>query len=609
MTTMLNLGCGACFHPDWVNVDFKSSSPLVYAHDLRGGVPARDASCDVVYHSHLLEHFDKADAEAFLKDCLRTLKPGGVLRLAVPDLETLARGYLHSLADAADGDTHARAMDALSAAGGTRRSAYDAPSLTRLLERCGFREIRSVAAHESAIPDFFGYLLDVEADGAVRKPDSLFMEARRPAEVKLRPRPLKVVHLCESNRGGAGNAASRLHAALLARGVDSHMYSVFRGGTDRNTHSVPCDGALPDSADGRAWVSPLRAVYRRTLDKVYERHPGRPEGLELFSSPTCRSVLHTLAHLRDADIVHFHWIPGMVDFERDLGFLAGRRIVWTLHDMNPFTGGCHYAFDCERYVRGCGACWQLGSRAADESAHNLEIKRQAYARLDITPVALCSWMADCVAKSAVLGGRDCPVIPNSLPTDVFRPLDRDAERERLGIPRGARVVLFGADSVTLPRKGFFLLREALAGLRDSGKAGDVALAVFGNAADLPDLGLPLISFGHLSDPGQIALAYNLADVFVVPSTLDNLPNTVLESMACGTPVAAFAVGGLPDMVEHKATGWLARAGDVDDLGRGIRFLLDEAPAARRRLCRAAALERWAPPVQAERYMELYGLSE
>ncbi|WP_461209882.1 glycosyltransferase [Desulfocurvus sp. DL9XJH121] len=670
---MLNLGCGQRFHPDWVNVDFSSPGPEVYAHDLAEGVPFRDASFDVVYHSHLLEHFNKDDAGAFLRDCFRVLRPGGVLRVAVPDLESLARSYLHCLDEAGKGDESAQArhewsiielvdqgtrhgpggymknwwrdptprasdfiierlgaearegMKALAASPGqpyvpprdplavgrfrlggeVHQWMYDRLSLGRLLEACGFREVRTVAAHESAIPDFASYLLDEEEDGSVRKPDSLFLEAVRPKAAKgPRVRPLKVVHLCESNLGGAGNAASRLHQSLLGQGVDSHMYSLHLG-ADVNAHRVPCDGVLPASDDGRVWTSPLHGLFWKNLNQVYRRHPGRPEGLELFSSPRCRSVLRTLPHLRDADVINFHWIPGMVDFERDLEFLSGRTIVWTMHDMNPFTGGCHYAFECERYTRGCGACWQLGSDAADESSQFLEIKRQAYARLNITPVTPSRWLGVCVDKSAVLGGRGCRVIPYSLPTDVFKPLDRGAEREALGIPKGARVVLFGADSVTLPRKGFSLLQGALAALRGSGKAGDLVLAVFGGGEDLPDLGLPTLRFGRLSDPSQIARAYNLADVFVVPSTADNLPNTVLESLACGTPVAGFDVGGLPDMVDHKATGWLAPLGDVVGLAQGVRHILDNATQAQRRLCRATTLEHWAMPVQAGRYIELY----
>ena len=246
---LLNLGCGRSHHPDWVNVDVSSDAPDVLVHDLSTGIPFRDASFDVIYHSHLLEHLEPADAERFLSECLRVLAPGGILRVAVPDLEGIARSYLRCLEAAAAGDDEAvarhewsvvelvdqmvrhvsggrmlqwwrqeevraadyilerlgaEARDAIAAvrrhpvspgepvrdplavgrfrlSGEVHQWMYDVLSLSRLLVRAGFDSVARQSAHASDIPGFGDYLLDVEADGAVRKPDSLFLEARKPA--------------------------------------------------------------------------------------------------------------------------------------------------------------------------------------------------------------------------------------------------------------------------------------------------------------------------------------------------------------------------------------------------------------------------------------------
>ena len=249
---LLNLGCGACHHPAWVNVDFRQTGPGVMAHDLSRGVPFPDASFDAVYHSHLLEHFHASTAPLFLAECWRVLKPGGILRVAVPDLEAMARMYVKRLDKALAGDPAAEAqydwlmlemldqmtrvfpggrmfryflqnpmpaesfvlaragaeardtvarlrhpanaadvrsipeiderelspadIGAFRASGEVHQWMYDRFSLGRLMRGAGFEEVRVVRADESGIPGFAGYGLDVEADGRVRKPDSLFME-------------------------------------------------------------------------------------------------------------------------------------------------------------------------------------------------------------------------------------------------------------------------------------------------------------------------------------------------------------------------------------------------------------------------------------------------
>jgi len=356
----------------------------------------------------------------------------------------------------------------------------------------------------------------------------------------------------------------------------------------------------------RIWRKPLSrndAMFRHWR-KQLAAYPRRPQGLEIFTDAQAPWDLSALPEVREAEAFHLHWVAGLVDWPRAAAALSGRRVYWTLHDMNPFTGGCHYAAGCTRWRQGCGRCPQLGSDDPDDlSARVWRAKRDAFSGLDLRLVSPSRWLAGCVAESSLLGGVPIQVIPNGVPVDVFRPSPRAAARRALGIPEQGRVLLFGADYDTR-RKGFAQLLEALA-LLPPALQGQVTLASFGGLPAAPPGRFRTVELGSIGDEARLALAYSAADAFVLPSQEDNLPNTVLEAGACGTPVAGFAVGGVPDMVT-EATGRLAPAGDAAGLARAIQALLleaaghDFAPACRERVERDFSVE-----LQAERLVRLY----
>jgi glycosyltransferase involved in cell wall biosynthesis len=316
-----------------------------------------------------------------------------------------------------------------------------------------------------------------------------------------------------------------------------------------------------------------------------------------------------LPQLPQSDVITLHWVAGLLDYESFFaGVPAQTPVVWRLADMNALTGGCHYDEGCGRYASGCGACPQLGSRDPEDLTNRIWRRKQhAYrqappGRLQI--VALNRWMAEEVRRSPLLG--DCPVtiIPNGLDTDAFAPRDKAAARDVLGIPRHGRVVMFAADSVTNRRKGFALLAEALAGLKN---VDNLALISVGRGKPAISLDCPHIHLGHVSQDRLLAMIYSAADLFVAPALQDNLPNTVIESLACGTPVVGFDVGGVPDLVCHGETGLLAPVGDVVALRQAIGALLEDegrrnAMSVR---CRERALAEHASAVQVRRYMGLY----
>jgi glycosyltransferase involved in cell wall biosynthesis len=280
-------------------------------------------------------------------------------------------------------------------------------------------------------------------------------------------------------------------------------------------------------------------------------------------------------------------------------------LVWTLHDMWPFTGGCHYAGNCEKYKEGCNQCPQLNSKFKyDLSYFGFKKKQREYSKVDLNIVVLCKWMEQCVKDSILLSGSNMTRIPNGLDTDIFKPIQKDIARDILDIPKEKKVVLFGAmNSTSDKRKGFVYLKEALEILSKKNK--DFMLVVFGASHDKDIESLPFETkfLGSLGDDQTLALAYSSANVFVAPSTEDNLPNTILESFACGTQCVSFDIGGFPDMIDHKVNGYLAKHFDTKDLANGIEYCLNNNGLGTKG--RDKVMKEYTLEVQAKRYKKFY----
>lgn len=264
-------------------------------------------------------------------------------------------------------------------------------------------------------------------------------------------------------------------------------------------------------------------------------------------------------------MVNLHWVAGLVDVPDMAAQLAGKRLVWTLHDQNPFTGGCHYAGDCRRFETGCGRCPQLGfDRDDDLATRQFRIKAEAYARLSLRLVAPSRWLADECAASALLGRFPATAIPYGVPTDVFGPSDTTGLRRSLGLAPDDFALFFGAHAHTA-RKGLRPLQDYLARLPATMVGRRLVAVAAGAPTDALPSAVPLIMRGYLADPRDMAGCFGLAGLHVMPSLMDNLPNTMLDSLTCGAPVAGFRVGGVPEGIVHGENGWLAAPGDVDGL--------------------------------------------
>ena len=278
----------------------------------------------------------------------------------------------------------------------------------------------------------------------------------------------------------------------------------------------------------------------------------------------------------NSDVVNLHWIgDGFVAAEALSEF--NKPIVWTLHDMSAFTGGCCYSQECDRYTKSCGNCLILGhNKSWDLSRWVWQRKAKARQNLQLTVVTPSQWLADSANSSSLFKNSDIRVIPNGLDTGTYKPCDRQTARNILNLPQERQLILFGALNSTNKRKGFSLLMQALKQLSNYENSPNWELIVLGASQPKEKLDIDLKTryIGTLSDDISLALIYAAADVFVAHSVQDNLPNAVMEALACGTPCVAFQIGGMPDLIEHKQNGYLTHPFATENLGQGIAWVLE-----------------------------------
>ncbi|HEX6958881.1 MAG TPA: glycosyltransferase family 4 protein [Ferrovibrio sp.] len=375
---------------------------------------------------------------------------------------------------------------------------------------------------------------------------------------------IRVLHVSPTDGdGGAAVGAYNLHKAVQQAGIDSTMLVLRKYGRD------------PSVVTRRGTQKALLDSLRDPLDRLplqfyrWEPHNWWSVGWLPFD------IKATVDRLRP-DIVHFHWAGRGAVPIRTIARLQDYPLVWTLRDMWPLTGGCHYAGECSRYTSGCGSCPQLGSRSDfDISRWQWRRKHRYWRDAAITFVPLSNWMAACARQSPLTFKNEITVIPNGVNVDRFKPLDQAMARAVWGLPMDRKVVLFGAlHGVKDPRKGFGYLAKALRLLMAQGWEDRLIAVAFGGEGGDDQLGFPIRYVGRLHDDVSIALLYACADVMVVPSIYENAAKTALEAMSCGTPVAAFANTGQVDIVDHKINGYLAENLSADDLARGIAWCLE-----------------------------------
>ena len=417
--------------------------------------------------------------------------------------------------------------------------------------------------------------------------------------------PFRVYHFAASVFGGAAIAARRFFDSL----ADQPMESLFFAG-DADPEADPSRYKLYRPNLRNDLVSRLKYRSMRKKFLALERAlPGRPEGMEQFHQsqhyiPTALPADHPMP-----DIVHLHWVSGMHDVPSFSASVPDSvPIVWTLHDMHSFTGGCHYAWECERYLGECGPCPQLNSyKNGKAAAINQRVKRKAFANKKIHLAADSHWLANEAGNSTAFeNASSVRAIHYGLNFEVFKPVDKAEARAKFNLPNDVPVLAFGADSVDNKRKGLTELLEAINLLPN---ADAVHCIVFGRASEeLRQQSKANLHFtGFVSSPAEQCAIYSAADVFVIPSLYEAFGQTSLEAMACETPVVGFNTGGIPDMVKPKETGLLAPRGDVQTLAEQISWMLNhpEEATAMGKQARAFAIENFHLDLQFRRYMMLY----
>ncbi|MGI0483690.1 glycosyltransferase family 4 protein [Geminocystis sp. CENA526] len=409
---------------------------------------------------------------------------------------------------------------------------------------------------------------------------------------------MKVLNINTSDiLGGASRAVYRLHQGLKLIDVNSQMFVQSKSSDD---FTVSGNKTKLEKAFGK--VKPTLDTFPLNFYKEREK--------TVFSTQWLPSNIHTRINQLNPDVVNLHWIcGGFIPIET----LAKIKVplVWTLHDMWAFTGGCHYAGDCEGYLNNCGNCPQLNSNQSwDLSRWIWQRKSKSWNSVKLTIVTPSQWLADCAKKSSLFKNYRVEVIPYGLDINIYKPIDKQFARNLLNLPQDKKLILFGAMSGTSnQRKGFQFLSPALEKLALKNHTNDFELVVFGASQPAQDPNLPFKTnyLGRLNDDVSIALLYSAVDVFVAPSVEDNLPNTVMESLACGTPTVAFKIGGMPDMIEHQVNGYLAQPFEIGDLTQGISWILKENQNYHKlsENARKTVEEKFTLKLQARRYLELY----
>ncbi|RPH88289.1 MAG: glycosyltransferase [Chroococcales cyanobacterium metabat2.561] len=410
---------------------------------------------------------------------------------------------------------------------------------------------------------------------------------------------MKVCLLSNSDgRGGAYAAVYRLHQGLRETGTDS---TLLVSDKTRDDYTI----LSPASKLMKGWTK-LRPTFDQLPLSLYSQRERTTYSIQWLPD----RLVSRIAQI-SPDIINLHRInAGFLQIETLAKFK--QPLVWTAHDMWPFTGGCHYTGECDKYTQSCGRCPQLNSQqAGDISRWVWWRKAKAWKNLNLTIVTPSQWLADCARNSSLFRDLPIEVIANGLDIQRYKPIEKKIARRILGLPQDKQLILFGAMTATSNhRKGFHLLLPAIKKLSQwEIWQHKLELVVFGASEPVnpPDFGLKTHYLGRLNDDISLALVYAAADIFVAPSIEDNLANTVMEALACATPSVAFKIGGMPDMIEHQENGYLAHPFEVEDLAGGINWVLENSERYQK-LCNRArdkTEQEFTLEIQASKYLKLY----
>lgn len=404
---------------------------------------------------------------------------------------------------------------------------------------------------------------------------------------------MRVLHLVAGDlNGGAGRGALWLHQGLLTKGVESRILHNSR-------RADVGSGILSISESKKDRVkNAIRCQADQFPLKFYRHRTNANLSSGLFGYDFRKSE-----HYKWADIVHLHWVnAGLVNTKHLHNFR--KPLVWTLRDMWPMTGGCHYTNGCDRYADKCGKCPQLRSRYKKDLSSFVLKRKQRYLKNDgVVLVGISEWISECARKSSLFSNFDIRTIHNNVNCADYYPYDKDTARLILDVPRDRPIVLVGAQNNASLYKGFDLF---LAAAEHFPK--DYFVLIFGklDSTNLEKASFDFMELGFLHDAVSLRLAYSAADVFVAPSRMDAFGKTLVEAMACGTPVVCFDATGPRDIVTHKEDGYRAKPYDPQDFAGGIDWILNQDNKGElSRTARQKVLAAFDSSIISDQYAQLY----
>lgn len=412
----------------------------------------------------------------------------------------------------------------------------------------------------------------------------------------------KILHISTSDKGGAATACLRLHIGMLKMGISSKMLVL-----DKHSHSNPEIYQFWEYKNYRKIGKAYNFFKRHILPYLNERKlKGKPQEYEIFTFPNSLFDITIHPLYEEADIIHIHFVADFLNW--NTFFRKNKKpIIWTLHDMNPFTGGCHYSAGCKKFTEDCSNCPQLKNAKNDNLSKRILEQKQRLIKLqnDLKVISPSNWLKQLAEESLVFKNTKIFQIPHGVDKNIFKPHNRKFARELFGLPNDKFILLFAPDDFQRKNKGMDFIPDILKKLIQKD---ELLLCLVGKNTNLYNLDFPnTLKLGYINNEQMMGLAYSAADLTLVPSREEAFSLTSLESLACGTPVIAFKSTGPDDIIIHRKTGWLAENYSTDDFTEGILWFIENPDELKKasEFADKYTTENFGIEKQVERYIKIY----
>ena len=413
---------------------------------------------------------------------------------------------------------------------------------------------------------------------------------------------MRVLIINTSERiGGAAIAANRLMDALRNNGIQAKMLV-----RDKQT-----DNITVISLKKSLW-SIWQFVWERIV--IWKANHFKQHNLFAVDIANTGTDITTYPEFKEADIIHLHWVnQGMLSL-KDLKKIlqSGKPIVWTMHDMWPCTGICHHARECDKYHKECHHCPYLynGGAKKDLSHQTFKKKKELYQLSPITFITCSQWLKERAGQSALLDQHPIVHIPNPIKTNLFTPRNKVEARQKCNLPTDKKLILFGSVKITDKRKGidYFIESCKILAEKHPELVNNLGVAVYGKESEQLKSLVPfqVYALDYISNEKELVNVYNAVDLYVTPSLEENLPNTIMEAMACGIPCVGFNVGGIPEMIDHLHNGYVAEYKSAEDFANGIHWTLSESEyQSLSEEARRKVTSSYSENTIAKKYIEVY----